>query len=141
MGDGEQVQIPCRCCEEGLLPQGHVREYEWSPQTVEAAITGLEVNGKKVEYHIGGQCSYRCFDEGAVFDTEDEALAYGQIKAAEQEIDETERRQSKQKDYRSWAWHATYYRKEIRRLEKQLAEARERLGIACTKAKGCEVSA
>jgi hypothetical protein len=137
MGDGEQVQIPCRCCEEGLLPQGYVREYEWSPKVVQAAISGMEVNGKKVEYHIGTQCCYRRFDEDAVFDTEDEALAYGQIKAAEHEIDERQSLQSKMKDHRSWAWHAAYYRREIRDLEKRLATTRERLGVAQSKAKDC----
>lgn len=135
MGDGAHVGIDCDCCRDGIYHTGQVKRYEWAAKCCQGRISGLEIDGKKVEYHIGTSCQYYSRKENEVFDTEDEAKTYAEILKAEHEIADEQEFQRKAKGHKSWAWNATYHRRAIRDCEKQIESHKKKLEVAKAKAK------
>ena len=74
-------------------------------------------------------------DEDKVFLTESEAQTRADLMAAEYDAEERERIFKKEKDQRSWAWNASYHRKEIKEAERRIEHHKKKLAHAALKAK------
>lgn len=133
LGDDSRVTIDCAGCSSGYQPpRGLVKVYERKPEPRSRIISGMDIRGKDVTYHVGSSSSYRTYSEDVVFSTEGEALVRAQALAKEQEEDDLKRILQKEKDTRTWSWNATYHRRCLRDAKKQLAYHEEKLAAAKT---------
>lgn len=139
LGDGTEIQIECGGCDPGgYQPStGVVRQYDYESQSRQHKVTGVKVTADLVEYDLDnfGSCSFYTGSGDNVFATKDEAMAAGEIKKAECEAEENKRFMAKTKDAKSWAWNATYHRKCIKDLERQLEYHRSKVVICDAKNK------
>ncbi len=132
--DETTVSIDCQNCARGFeKPTGRVVVYDRSPEARLTTITGIEIkqNGS-VEYRTND--SY-IIDEDRLFTTRDEALTKAAAIAAEMDRAEREKVSRKEKDTRSWAWNASYHRREIKRAKESIAYHESKLAVASLKAK------
>lgn len=138
--DGETVSIECEMCRSGYLgPQGFLIVHNRSSRAREGIIFGAEIGAKGVEYKISSldfsTSSYWMKDECDVFTDREGADARGREIAAEHDARERALIQQKAKANKSWAWNASYHRREIKRLQQQIDHHRAQLSIAAAKAK------
>ena len=135
--DDTQVSIACQNCAPGYdPPTGRVLVYRQSAKARLATVTGLEVDGGKTRWHVDGHSGgYRIIDDENAFDTEAEALAWAEGRAAAYEQENRDRVFKKEKDTRSWAWNASYHRKQIKEAKRQLEYHTAKLAVAVVKAK------
>lgn len=135
--DEAQVSIECQNCAAGYdPPTGRVIVYKQVASARHAAISGLEVDGDKVRWHVDSHSgSYRIIDDDKAFDTEAEAVAWAQCRSAEYEQEQRDRIFKKEKDTRKWAWNASYHRNCIKRAQKDLEYHTAKLNVAKVKAK------
>jgi len=133
LGDDSRVTIDCAGCGVGYQPpRGVVKVYERKPEPRSRVISGMQVQGKDITYHVGGSSAYRTYSESIVFSTEGEALVRAQALAKEEEEDKRKSILKKEQDRRTWAWHVTYHRRSIRDAKKALACHTEKLAVAET---------
>ena len=142
LGDDSTVEIPCAGCSVGYdPPRGEVKTRRYKTVVKPHIVTGLTISGDKTEYQLDGSygesgSSWINSPEEATFATEAEAMEYAESKRIEREKKENRRLHAKTQDHRSWAWHVTYHRKELKRSEREVERHRIALGIAQSKAKG-----
>lgn len=134
-GDGTHNGIDCDCCRYGYEHTGFVIRYEWAAKSIQEQITGMEINGKQVKYHIGTQCCYRAYDEKQVFATEEEADIAGEIAKAEHEIADQKEFESKTQKNKPWKSNVAYHRQQVRYHQEELELHQKKLAIAKVKAK------
>lgn len=136
--DDTIASIECEWCKKGFnAPTGAILKYEYLPRVRSAVITGMElIAGRKIEYRTN---TSHCILEGDLFTTESEAQARSQQLVAERDREELERLNRKEKNNRSWAWHASYHRSEIKKAKERIAYHESRLNVASLKAKEVEV--
>jgi hypothetical protein len=135
MGDGTHVGIDCANCQHGAESTGWVLDYEWAAQCRFGTISGMEIRGKKIEYHIGTICQYYSRLENEVFATQEEVSVYAEITKAEYEIEQQHKIESKEQHAHSWAWNATYHRRQLADHRKQIEYHTRKLEVARKKAK------
>ena len=133
LANGEQYSIPCQGCASGYdPPTGYIDEYVFETQARSYTVTGVRTSSHApVEYEldrVDGGCYIGRPD--TVFATEAEAWAQGEVLKQEEEDEENKRLHSKLKDHRSWAWHVTYYRRELKRAKRDVERYEKGLGIA-----------
>lgn len=137
LGDDSQVTIDCAACTHSFeYSRGYIETYEWSEKADRRIVMGVrnEITdeGHKVEY-VFEQGYYARHED--VFRTEVEALERAKHHTKVQEEDEAKSIQRKTKDYRSWAWNASYHRREIKDMERRIAHHKARLDVASSHAK------
>jgi len=140
--DDSEYIIPCETCELGYEgPYGAVRHYAYHATARELVVQGMELgcfsDEKDIwQYKLGleGSC-YRQVPEHELFLDEQSALNFALAKGREMEIKEAARVLIKDKPEKSWAWHVTYHRREIKEAERRLEHSTRALGIAREKAK------
>ena len=143
--DETTVSIPCQNCSRGYEePTGRISVYCRKGEAKKARISGVEISGGKVEYRAeyhtfddDGRMYTGCnhIDEDKVFLTESDAQSRADLMAAEYDAEERERIFKKEKDRRSWAWNASYHRKEIKEAERRIEYHKKKLAHAAIKAK------
>lgn len=135
--DETQVSIECQNCSAGYdPPTGEVIVYRQSACAKLATITGLEANGNTVRWHVDGtDFSYRIVDDDEAFDTEADALAWAEARAREHEERERRKIFEKEKDTRTWAWNASYHRRELKEAQRKTEYHTTKLNVASLKAK------
>jgi hypothetical protein len=135
--DETQVSIACANCALGYdPPTGRIRVHRQAATARKAIISGLEVNGGKTRWHIDGtECSWRIVEDEDAFETEAEALKWAKEKVARFEAEQRNKIFEKEKDTRSWAWNASYHRREIKEAERRLAYHTAKLNAAVLKVK------
>jgi len=142
LGDGTEVTIECGGCYPGGFEasKGVILQYEYRVEVRTHTVTGVTVRSGGAEYELDkfGGCSFYVATDKDVFATEAEALAYGESMRAEHEEAENKRLMSKTKDHKSWAWNATYHRREIARHEREIAYHKQKAHICASKAKNTE---
>lgn len=138
--DDTQVSIECRNCSLGYdPPTGRVVVYQNDAKARQAVITGVEIHGGKTRWHIDGISGcYRIVDDEDAFDTQEAALASAEQKAATYNQEQRDRVFAKEKDTRTWAWNASYHRKQIKDAQHQLEYHTSKLNVAAIKAKSPE---
>jgi hypothetical protein len=135
--DDTQVSIECRNCAPGYdPPTGRVIVYQSAAKARQAVVSGLEVHGGKTRWHVdaSGGC-YRIVDDEDAFDSQEAALARAERKAAEYAREQNARVSAKEKDTRTWAWNASYHRKQIKEAQRQIEYHTAKLNVAAIKAK------
>jgi hypothetical protein len=140
--DGSEYIIPCEGCKKGWEgPYGVVSHYAYHATARELVIQGMELgcwDSKRGiwEYQLGleGSCSLRV-PEHELFLDEQSAMDFALAKGRELEIRDAYRVFLKDKPTKSWSWHVTYYRREIKEAERKIEYATRALGIAREKAK------
>lgn len=135
--DDTQVSIDCRNCAPGYdAPTGKVVIYQNAARARQAVVTGMEMRDGKTRWHVDGTSnSYRIVDEEDVFDTEEAALAWAEQKSAAYIKEQRDRISAKEKDTRTWAWNASYHRKQIKEAQRQIEYHSSKLAVAAIKAK------
>lgn len=145
MGDGSQVSITCSCSEyagihEGVI-RGKVSHYEWDADVESGVISGIDIDTTRVrepvvEYRISiSSCSAYIVNDTTAFSTKEEAFEYAKKLAEEHNNQEREEVYKKEKPNHTWAWNATYHRRQIASLKKQLEHHESKLNVAKVKAK------
>lgn len=137
--DGTEYIIECEGCKRGYEgPYGIVRRTAYRPVVVELQVQGVgqgcwsDEIGKwkyQVGYEAGGTC-YQEIIEDEVFIDEQSALNFAISKGRQLEINEAARVLMKDKPAKTWAWHVTYHRREIKRAEKNLVYHTAKLNAA-----------
>lgn len=133
MGDGAEVSVDCGNCSFGFeaYARGYLKHYLRKPTAILTTITGINIEGGKVEYKTTD--SY-LVEQDRLFCSEQEALDAARGMASEVEKAELKRLLKKEKDTRSWAWNATYHRREIKRARQSLEYHERKLNVAAEKA-------
>ena len=141
LGDGTEILIECGGCDPGgyQCSTGRIRQYDYSVEAIERTVTGVKTTMSGTEYELDnfGGCSYYTGDQSKVFATEELAIAAVNLLKQQFEDEENKRLMAKTKDHKSWAWNATYHRRCIKDLERQLEHHRTKVEICATK-KGVE---
>lgn len=135
--DGQTVAIECANCSKGFEgPIGRVKVYDRTPMATPALITGVRIDGDEIEWQTAdAYADAYIVPDSDVFVDRDQCLAAAQEKAAEYDRAERERVLKKEKDTRSWAWNASYHRKEIKEAKRRIEYHEAKLAVASLKAK------
>ena len=128
LGDDSEVSIACVCCERGYEGSpGRIQTYRFEGNATERTITGMEVRqGQPTRYSFGCWST----EETNLFATRREAGDRALVLVQEHEAEETKRLKYTEKDYKTWAWHVSYWRSQIRRAKEAIAGAEARLAVA-----------
>jgi hypothetical protein len=138
--DNTEYIIPCEGCKRGYEgPYGVVKHCAYHAVVRELVIQGMELgcfsNEKDIwQYKLGleGSC-YRQVPEHELFMDEQAALNFAIAKGRQLEIDEAARVLMKEKPEKSWAWHVTYHRHQIKEAQRNLIYHTEKLNAATVK--------
>lgn len=136
--DETTVSIECSNCSRGYNPSsGRVVVHDRMPSAELVTVTGIELQaGKPPEYKAAfGPSSSWIIAEDRLFRTEEEAMACANLLAEKADEEERARVFQKEKDSKSWAWNASYHRRQIAHAKKQLAYHESKLAVASVKAK------
>jgi hypothetical protein len=139
------VSIPCANCAHGYdEPTGKIMVYCRKGEVIKCQISGIEISDGEVEYRAEyytfddqGRTfrGCRCIKEEDVFLSETEAQARADKLAADYDAEERAKIFRKEKNQRSWAWNASYHRKQIKDAERSLEYHRKKLAHAALKTK------
>lgn len=136
--DETQVSIPCQNCTRGFEePTGRIAYYDRSPSVQQVTITGVDITDGKTEWRTTGSVpgiSSRIEEKNLSRDVDEAAKRCEEI-AEQSNIAELARIMNKEKDTRSWAWNATYHRKEIKECERRIVYHTAKLNAANLKAR------
>ena len=131
---GERVSIECPGCRIGYDPSsGVIRMYVSEAKVELATIKEIRQGESKIEYTVDKVSGYSYIhDESDVFGEEEPAQAQlrAQVLALANDEEQRKRIESKEKPLKTWAWNASYHRREIERLEKDLVYHRKKLDAA-----------
>lgn len=129
MGDETKVTIDCENCHVGCekFSRGRIKTYERKPMAIKTKIIGMSITNEKIEYRVPS--SY-IVDEDMLFETEEAALESAKILANKESKKELEQIFKKEKDAKSWAWHATYHKNCIERAKKDIEYHMKKLDVA-----------
>lgn len=141
-GDGEKATVDCGLCNLGYEPpRGYLTEGEYGASVESIVIDGVEQSrhGQELEvrykYNQTGGCCNIC-ESGDVFTTKENALKRGEQLSEKAANEEKERMEhNKEQAQRSWAWNASYHRKQIKEAKRQLEYHTAKLNVAIVKAK------
>ena len=135
--DETEVSIGCGNCALGYdLPSGKVTIWDAHAAVRARIISGFEQDHEKTQWKledVKGYC-WTANDED-IFSTREAAEARATVLAAEATKWNEAKVYKKEKDTRSWAWNASYHRKEIERAKEQIEYHEKKLRVACLKAK------
>lgn len=131
--DGTRHMIACEGCQSGWMGAlGYLTLHDREALVTEGVVTGVQIKRDGVEYNVDP--GYICDAENA-FATREEALARAAVLAAEAKAEEEKRVLGKEKPLKTWAWHVTYYRRQIRDAQDRINYATKQLNMASAKAK------
>ena len=135
--DGESVSIECEGCSIGYdPPTGRIRIYDRGAVVERITITGYTVGEDGVEYRaksFRGGCYI--FDEGDLFTDRVEAEKRGKELALKADVKEREQIANKEKPARTWAWNASYHRKQLKEANRNIVYHTAKLNAANLKIK------
>lgn len=132
--DDSEASIGCGNCSDP--PTGRVSVYTRLPRAERVHINGMELGPSGLRWRLGHSDNcYRIIEDASLFDDETSCLAYATGKCAK--LDEKDRQKvlTKEKYDRSWAWNASYHRKQIKDAERNIAYHKAKLAVAAIKAK------
>ena len=131
--DDSIASIDCGNCAKGYNPPtGRVTTYRRTPAVSWSNVVGYEVSGTEIKYKL-----HNCYHAGIsdIFDNEADALVRAQEMCDAATAEEERRILTKEKDTRSWAWNASYHRREIKDAERRIECNKKKLSVASLKAK------
>lgn len=132
LANDEQVSIDCGGCARGDKGSfGTITEYKFKAHVESFVIGGIETSPQETRYSTDRSSgAYYTHDGKDVFATQEEASERCKQLIKEATDRERDRLLKKEKDTRTWAWNASYHRRNIKEAEKQLNYHRAKLAIA-----------
>lgn len=131
--DGTTITVECGgCYPGGCEPStGRIKQVTMNCRAKAHTVTGVNLRGDSVQYQLDADAAgnYSLADEHELYATREEALAAADLNRTAQEAEQNKRLMAKTKDAKSWAWNATYHRRQIKTLERELASHREKVQI------------
>ena len=132
--DNDEQSIDCATCSRGYEPPtGKVVTWEFSKAVSKGTILGVEISAGRTEWRVS---PHYIVKDVEVFTTEEDALLRAEELAVEANEEEQRRIAQKEKPNRSWAWSASYHRREIKECERRISYHKAKLNVAAAKAKG-----
>jgi hypothetical protein len=133
LGTGENVLLDCEYCGIGLqAPTGRESFYEFRAAPTPHTVNGIErvatEQGETVKYRSGSNGCYSTFVATDCFPSAEAAAERCAELVAENEVAQERRMHAKEKDNKSYAWHAGYHMREAKRAREQ-AEHHERKAV------------
>lgn len=141
--DETTVSIGCANCSPGYNPPtGRIKVYRREARADRAVITGLTQKANEpTEYSFNVIGGYQYYAKSeCLFDSEADAMVYATQMADEADQAERDRALRKEKDTRTWAWNASYYRRQIKKAHQRIELYTAKLAVASLKAKGEKAS-
>lgn len=140
MADDALCSVECGACRFGWEgSQGALRVYDRVPKTYQIEIIGVTIRDDGIEYQgreiTEGPARTWFVKEVECFGSFDLAHAAALQMAADADAEEREKINRKVKDKKSWAWNASYHRKEIKEAERRLEYHRAALNVAVQKSR------
>lgn len=123
LGNGDTHSIDCDFCGgrsyEGA--KGYCIQNEWFAAPEQFLITGMDIDDKITYKSRISNCSWRNFEEEDVFATKEEAEIRCQELVKQKNESEQKHFESKEKADKTYSWHVGYHKREVKRLQEQLA--------------------
>lgn len=122
LGNGENVTVDCECYRPGYGQYaGTVSSCDFATEVFEETVNSISAAPAEYNHHPENEC----------FKTREEA----EIKAAQllKEYQEGEKNRLlflKENASRSWAWNASYHRRELKRAQRQVEHHTTKLDVA-----------
>ena len=127
LGDDSWVSLACEACR----GRGEVSVRVYQVAVREREIDGVRRSFGEVRYEALGSI----VDRDKIFTERAAAEAHAESLRLAHEKESTEKHTNKREPNRTWAWHVSYYRKQIRRAETDIIYAKQALAVAEKKAK------
>src|ERR1035437_7540886 len=133
LGSGEHVSLDCEYCGISIpAPTGRESFYEFRAAPTPLVVSGVEVvgtaTGETIKYRSGSDGCYSTFAAADCFLSSEAASARCAELVASNEVEQERRMHAKEKDNKSYAWHAGYHMREAKRAREQ-AEHHERKAV------------
>lgn len=138
MHDNTIVSVECGACRRGYLgSNGKNTVWTRRPEVKRGTITGVDAQqGEVTRYYFRfSDCQNHIIDEDRLFDNKEAAETKAAALAEEYNAEEIARIAKKEKDTRSWAWNASYHRKQIKEAQKSIEYHTKKLNAASVKVK------
>lgn len=132
LGDGTQIGMDCACCDRGWMGSwGEIAVYEWDACVLCGLITSVELCEREYKYRTDS-----CYCADHYFFTKEEAEAE-QLILEMQHIESEKQRIHNKKEYasKSWAWNATYHRRQLKNAQRDIEYHSTKLELAKSKSK------
>lgn len=131
--NGVEHSIACEACKHGYEgPRGYIVRYAPTPKASSTTITGVDTSAGSIQWRTE-LVGYREDDD--VFDNIGDAFARALDLAEKFEQEQKARITHRSNAERSWAWHVSYHRREIREAKKRLAHHEAALSYAVNQKK------
>jgi len=112
--DGTEILIACGGCDPGGFEpsRGFIKKYKFQVVVAQRTVTGIRESMQSLEYEVDGtNCHCYIMKSEAVFETEQEAVAYGESQKETTQAEENKRFLAKTKNEKSWAWNYSHHMK------------------------------
>lgn len=141
-GDGEKATFDCGLCARGYEGSfGVIEDYEYIASADQRTVGGVESEQSpkgikyRYRYNVRDGC-YNISDGSEVFATQEEALKRSSELAAIHHKAHADCLEWKKEDTkRTWAWNASYHRRNIKEAQRQLEYHTKKLAVASAKSK------
>jgi hypothetical protein len=131
--DDVEASIDCQNCSSGFNPpSGKVTVWEPHEQVNARYVSGFTISAHGIEWRLDEN---RICKNEEVFATKEDAEERAKVLVENARKESEDRVLKKEQDTRSWAWNASYHRKEIKRAEASIEYHRRKLAVASLKAK------
>ena len=133
LADDTLVYVCCPGCQVGCdPPTGYITNYKWTAEAELRTVVGVQESAKDNVLSFAYTFEGSWYDDRWwTFATEAQAVAKAHEFRQVKEADENKTMMAKTKDYKSWAWNASYHRREAK-------EAKRKLEYHTAKAAICE---
>lgn len=131
--DETVVSIECQNCRSGFNSSGgKVQVYDRTPKTRLVKIVGIGIGSNGITYKCD---THHIVKEEELFKTHEEALEVAKEKAKLANEEDLKKVQTKHDNSKSWAWNASYHRRNIKELKEKIEYHTKKLNVASLKAK------
>ncbi len=125
---GEKFTVDCGTCSRGFDGSaGTITDYDYTPEVKKVRINRIEMRISGNEYYSEDGYVY---DRSKVFLNEEDAEREAQKITAQAIVEQAYKISTKQKDTKSWAWNASYHKKNIEKAHKDIAYHSAKLDAA-----------
>lgn len=138
LGDDSEVAISCTCCQYGWEgSRGSISTYVYRASVESAVVCGMEQRPRdgvmEVTYMVNMSpegSAWQNINEQDAFATQEDARRRADVLVAEHAEAQRLEIIRKTKGHKSWAWNATYHRRELKRAQEQIEYHTKKLTIS-----------
>lgn len=144
-GDGEEASINCQNCSKDHwidCSPGKISYSAFFARPEKMTVVNVEIRENKIKYGVKSQkqidsnySGWYVFESTELCDKKEDAEIRAAALAEERTLKELNAANNKVKDYKSWAWNASYHRKCIKEAQKNIDRHTAALNVASVKAK------